>query len=113
MNRNHCFIITLIAIFISVEIGFCFGKFSNNFPVKVDEKSENIPIDETYPEESLYMVKEYENKIAIFVKGNPNPDIVFDVYLNQLPEEDKIQLKRGIPVNTYEILISLIEDLIS
>ncbi len=57
-----------------------------------------------------YVVKEYGNKIAVFMYGEVTPFKVHDVYVSTLPEADQIELKKGINVSTIEELRKLIED---
>lgn len=57
-----------------------------------------------------YVVREYGNKIAVFMYGEVTPFKVHDVYVSTLPEADQIALKKGINVSTIEELRKLIED---
>lgn len=60
---------------------------------------------------SLYIVKEYEGKIAIYKTGEENPtQVLDDPYISNLPQADQQRLHEGIPVFTDDELTALIED---
>ena len=113
MKIKHSFIITLIALILTLGIGCYLGGIFSKTYVLAEEKAENVPIENYSDVDWKYVVREYESKIAVFSRGNLTPDIVFDVFVSHLPESDKIEIENGIYVNSYETLISLIEDLTS
>lgn len=46
----------------------------------------------------------------MFINGKTSPEIVFDVFLNNLPDIDKFKLAEGVPARDYKELMRLIED---
>ncbi len=61
----------------------------------------------------LYIIKEYQGRIAIFARGSETPELIFDKQLKHLPEYDRIQLEEGIKIYTGDELNARIEDYIS
>lgn len=61
-------------------------------------------------EEKVFIIKEYNGKVAVFEGQNENPLFVSDVFVSNLPEADKELLESGIEVKTEKQLNRLIED---
>lgn len=57
-----------------------------------------------------YRLMGYEGKLAVYIIGKDAPEIVFDVYLNHLPDVDRMKLEEGIEIEEYSELLRLIED---
>lgn len=64
-------------------------------------------------EDYAYILRSENGRLAVFVKGNDEAQMVFDAAVRQLPEYDQRQLEQGIYVRDYETLVRLIEDYIS
>lgn len=77
------------------------------FPEEAVEQNTEQP---KAPEAYAYELKAHEGKLAVFFYGEKQPRMVFDVYINTLPEYDKKQLSAGVPVKDYEELLIRIED---
>ncbi len=60
-----------------------------------------------------YLLRTYDGKLAVFTDDLVEPDLVFDVYVQSLPEYDRKELERGVRVENYQKLTALIEDYIS
>ncbi len=60
-----------------------------------------------------YLLRAYDGKLAVFTDDLVEPDLVFDVYVQSLPEYDQKELERGVRVEDYQKLTALIEDYIS
>ncbi len=60
--------------------------------------------------EQIYVLREYNGKIASFYKGKETPIDVFDVSVNSFGEYDKQALYKGIFAYSEEELNKLIED---
>ena len=58
----------------------------------------------------LYIVKEYNGKIAVFEKGNDTPFKTTEMQISLLPDYDKQMLQAGIEVNGQGELNTLLED---
>lgn len=70
---------------------------------KLTEASEQKPV--------LFIIKEYNGKIAAFKEGQDKPFKTVDgAVLKTLPEADRELLKEGIPIHSLDELMQLIED---
>lgn len=78
--------------------------------LKTDVTPKETPkITETPPVH--YIVKQYNNRIAIFVSGNNEPlEILDSPFVRDLPEYDQQLLLKGIIVKTNEELLKVLED---
>ena len=106
MNKIINFAVTLICVVISCFLGYYLAE---NIPKKNLEADNSISRKVDF-EKFPYLIKDYEEKLAVFTDENDVPDIVFELYLNQLPDLDREQIKKGIYVESYDKLIALIED---
>ena len=66
-----------------------------------------------YGESYAYILKSYNGRVAVFLPGAAEPQMVLDKLVRHLPDYDQIQLERGIPLKDYAALSSAIEDYIS
>lgn len=57
-----------------------------------------------------YRLSSYEGKLAVYIIGKQEPELVFDRYLHHLPDVDRLRLEEGIEVAQYTELLVLIED---
>lgn len=57
-----------------------------------------------------YILKEYEGRVAVYPAGAGEPELILDVLVKYLPDYDRTQMAAGIPIKTYDELISRIED---
>ncbi len=60
--------------------------------------------------EKFYKISVFNGKIAVFEGDSKLPYKVYDTYINSLPDEDRINLEKGIRVNTSSELIKIIEE---
>ncbi len=102
MNTKSKGIILILVFLISI---FSVGFTAIN-PLKEAEKVSSVQ--ETA--ETVFILKEYNEKIAIFEKGNTKPKKVIDVYINDLPQRDITRLKAGIKTNSFSSALSIAED---
>lgn len=68
---------------------------------------------EELPKENVnyeYELKAYDGKLAVYFYGEKQPQRVFEVYIQTLPQWDQEQLETGVPVKNYEELLKRIED---
>ncbi|MBP1559528.1 MAG: hypothetical protein J6B40_08205 [Oscillospiraceae bacterium] len=61
----------------------------------------------------VYRLGTSQGRLAVFVEGSDEPEMVLDVYLSTLPEVDRLLLEQGIEAQSYAQLVSMIEDYIS
>lgn len=88
--------------------------------VPIQEPVTDVARDQRQPEEEsappkdyLYIMKEFEGRVAIFGEDPVVPEIVLDKYVSHLPEYDQIMMKEGIKIHSAEELDARIEDYIS
>lgn len=60
-----------------------------------------------------YIMKNHGGRLAVFEVQKDSPSLVFDVYINTLPEYDQMALQEGITVEGEDALSKLIEDYVS
>ena len=65
---------------------------------------------EQAPQKPRYLLTGYQGKLAVFMIGKKEPELVFDRYLHYLPDVDRMRLEEGIEVSDYAELLQLIED---
>ena len=70
-----------------------------------------VPSPEEEPEKIVLGV--FEGKLAIFAGKSPYPNMVYDFFIRDLPEEDRERLSEGIEVSSESELRSLLEDFMS
>ncbi|MFV0497825.1 MAG: hypothetical protein ACK5L0_06650 [Candidatus Fimivivens sp.] len=101
------------ALAVAILGGTAFGiwaKFqANDIPrITMDVKS-GVSVQEA-PQEPRYLLSEHEGKLAVFMIGKKEPELVFDRYLHYLPDVDRLRLEEGIEISDYAELLRLIED---
>lgn len=60
--------------------------------------------------ESLYMLKEYNKRLAVFENGKNEPVYISSVFVSELPKADRELMKNGIPAPDEKTLKRLLED---
>lgn len=111
---RHTFLGTLFSIVVVSIITMVAAVYATDVRAQRAEASkQSEPVVEQTPEEDIYMLKEYDGKLAVFVEGEEEPQDIFNVYIKTLPAFDQGQLHQGIKVESYGELLSLIEDYIS
>ncbi len=106
---------SLLAIALAVKFFSTQQENKNNqTSIKSDQiiKSTNISTSEPI-NEYQYILKEFNGKLAVFKKNQIEPEIIFDVIVDSLPEIDVIQLKQGLKIQNEQELNERIEDFIS
>ena len=61
-------------------------------------------------EQTGYVLREYEDRLAVFLEGDTDPLYVFNVSMSTMSDYDKTALKEGIAAQNIEELKSLVED---
>lgn len=64
----------------------------------------------TPPKVPKYIIREYQGKIGVFMGEKTTPEIIFDQYVHVLPDVDRRDLASGVTADSYEELLTLIED---
>ncbi|MBQ8604312.1 MAG: hypothetical protein IJ410_05690 [Oscillospiraceae bacterium] len=69
-----------------------------------------VPAPANTPAETMYIVKEYGGKVAVFDPDETEPVAVYEVYVHLLPENDIEILRKGIKVDDDYTLLKTLED---
>ncbi len=76
---------------------------ANTKPAETPKITETPPI--------YYIVKQHNDRIAVFISGNDEPLQILDSpFVRDLPEYDQQILSKGIIVNNNEELLRVLED---
>lgn len=59
---------------------------------------------------AVYILSEWEGKLAVFLPGKENPSQIYEVYITTLPPAEQERLKVGVPASGEEELSRLLED---
>ncbi len=113
-NMEHSFAGALAALLLTGTIvsGFyALENFSDPEETELSAETEISASEKSEPEKVLLGV--FEGKLALFAGESPYPNIVYDFYVRNLPEEDQNRLFEGISVFSQSELESLLEDFMS
>lgn len=102
-NNKSTFIILFLAVAI-LSYSFVFNRYINAQYISPAEAEKS---DKTAYE---YVLSEYNGKLAVFSYGGSLPIEVFDTSVSDLPENDRLQLEKGITVSDKTSLQKLVED---
>lgn len=61
--------------------------------------------------ETVYILTDYNGKVAVFTPESTQPITVYDIYTHLLPENDIEILRKGIRITSEQQLQSCLEDL--
>lgn len=70
----------------------------------------SVPIQQQEEPDYQYILKEYNGRLGVFLKGQQQPEKLYDVLIRTLPLQDQQELAEGVKVRDYAQLVSLIED---
>ena len=121
-----------IGIFLSISLIFLFFNPLDMFPLnfssfnspspnflsggdslydKNNQTTNNVQDEKPQRKHNLvYVVKEYNGRIAIFEENSETPFKITDVRLSELPDGDKKLLSKGIPASSSRELNCILED---
>jgi hypothetical protein len=101
------------ALTLAILGGFAFGIWAKfqapDIPQAAMDVTSGVSTEAT-PQKPRYLLSGYEGKLAVFMIGKKEPELVFDRYLHYLPDVDRMRLEKGIEVSDYAELLQLIED---
>lgn len=63
--------------------------------------------------ETVYTLKDYNGKLAVFKDEAQIPYEIFDVFTSNLPKKDREAVKKGIKANGKEEITKIISDYVS
>jgi hypothetical protein len=72
--------------------------------------SEPADADKASRPEYLYLIREYDGRVAVFPAGESEPELILDVQVKYLPDLDRRQMLEGIPVKDLDELALRLED---
>ena len=101
-------LVIIVAVFITVKFKTSRDEPSDNLV----KKSLNITTSQPV-EEYKYILKDFQGKLAVFEKNKKDPEMIFDVLIDSLPEVDVIELQQGLKIKDEQELNERIEDFVS
>lgn len=57
-----------------------------------------------------YVFSQFQGRLALYERGGAMPVEIYDVYLSSLPPEEQERVTAGIPAQTDEEILKIIED---
>lgn len=115
MNLLVRLILTVVCLAVSVT--FIFNIMSSkidSIEVPKSEKeltsNQQILSSQTDNKVKAYIIRNYNNNIAVFEEGREEPYRIFDTDTRILPKVDQERLDKGIRVTNYSDLKRLLED---
>ena len=105
------FIVSIIVMILSFVSDDSYK--SSKADASQDSIIKDVETQDSSQNQNIYILKEYDGKLAVFRENQSKPYQVFNVYVKTLPAFDQGQLKQGIHVDGDDELSSLIEDYIS
>lgn len=70
----------------------------------------SVPVEREPEPDYQYLLKEYNGRLGVFLKGQEQPEKLYDVLIRTLPAQDQLELAEGVKVRDYAALVALIED---
>lgn len=64
-------------------------------------------------ENRIFIIGEYDGRLAIFLEDNAEPLEIYDTYISDLPEADRNYIQKGIRTTSLSELATYLEDLTS
>ncbi len=107
--RFLCTAGSCLLIFAAAAAG---AAFSREVEDSVNPTAE-VPVSSAPEGSAKYIVRAYQERLAVFRPDAETPEMLFDVYIATLPDYDQALLEQGIPAENYQVLMRLIEDYIS
>lgn len=109
MNPKHTGAAAVVLAGVAgLAVGFWSGRPDGASHQPAVEPQQNVS--QASPAQPRYRLVGHEGKLAVFIVGKSEPEIVLNVYLHHLPDVDRLQLEEGIEVDDYQQLLRLIED---
>lgn len=105
--------LTAAAIALAMLCGAVLGYFSRggeSLPQAAMEAASGISAAASQIQKPKYLLSSYQGKLAVYIIGKKEPELIFDRYLHYLPDVDRVLLEKGIEVTEYSELLQLIED---
>ncbi len=103
----------VVALAVAILGGGAFGIWAKfqapDIPHATMDVESTISTEQT-PQKPRYLLSGYQGKLAVYMIGKKEPELVFDRYLHYLPDVDRMRLEKGIEVSDYAELLQLIED---
>lgn len=97
------------AVAVGAAVGFL-ARGEMKLPQAAMEPASSITASEQQSLKPRYLLGAYQGKLAVYIIGKKEPELVFDRFLHYLPDVDREKLEEGIEVAEYSELMRLIED---
>lgn len=81
-----------------------------NAPAGSVSQQKTLALAGQYGENPLYIVREYEGQICVFLPEGSMPELMTGIQVSTLPSKDQRMLQEGIGVESQEALASILED---
>lgn len=114
------FFFVIISSFYISKIKIKKYKINKNVDENIIEKSVNVNTSHSIKKNNIkaedeykYILKDFNGKLAVFEKNKEDPEMIFDVLIERLPEIDILELKKGLKIKDDDELKARIEDFIS
>ena len=125
---NNRIVVTVAAVTAALALGSSLAAWDQTRPsappsAQTDRAQSGIPLEEDSGQAQMpekeelrqggYWLRDWQGKLGVFLGDSQEPEMVFDVYVKNLPEADCELLANGLYVAEYTDLVSRIEDYIS
>ena len=100
----------LLGVALGIVITLMLGLFALSLWTGLNPEENRGETDVSSSNETIYVVKDFEEKLAVFKAGNENPITVYDFYISNLPDIDVNRLRDGIIAYSQAELQQIIED---
>lgn len=107
---NKRIVITVVAVFCLLLIGSLVLTVTGNDGIVAGASSGASSAQQATLDEDIYIVKEYDGKVAVFRQGENTPLNTTTQMVVDLPDRDRKTLKEGVQVTGKEKLRKLMED---
>ena len=111
-NRYIAFLLILAACALGGGLGYLCSDFGPSMFLPAADTASGVS-QQSSKSKAKYLIAGYEDKLAVYIIGKSEPEIVFDLKLYMLPDVDRQRLESGIEVSDYQELLRLIEDFTS
>ena len=103
----------LLGVSLGITITIMLGLFALSLWTGLNSKDNRGETDISSTNETIYIIKEYEEKLAVYKVGIQEPITVYDFYISNLPQSDANRIRDGIIAYNKSELQQLIEDFTS
>ncbi len=103
-------VLMLVAVGVLVSGFFALNKENPQSDI-ISAKSESFVSEEEEPKTATLGI--FEGKLALYRGNSPYPNVVYEFFVRNLPQEDQNRLSEGILISSERELETLLEDFMS